>query len=70
VCGTGLDVIPLAGDVAAERVAALIGDVAALAVKLAKPLSARLFPLPGKAVGDVAHFDDPFLTDGVVLRLE
>jgi hypothetical protein len=39
-------------------------------VKLAKPLSARLFPLPGKAVGDVAHFDDPFLTDGVVLRLE
>jgi uncharacterized protein (UPF0210 family) len=70
VCGTGLDVIPLAGDVPAERVAALIGDVAALAVKLAKPLSARLFPLPGHAVGDVAHFDDPFLTDCVVLRLE
>jgi uncharacterized protein (UPF0210 family) len=70
VCGTGLDVIPLAGDVAADRVAALIGDVAALAVKLAKPLSARLFPVPGKAVGDVAHFDDPFLTDCVVLRLE
>jgi uncharacterized protein (UPF0210 family) len=70
VCGTGLDVIPLAGDVAVDRVAALIGDVAALAVKLAKPLSARLFPVPGKAVGDVAHFDDPFLTDCVVLRLE
>jgi len=70
VCGTGLDVIPLAGDIPAERVAALIGDVAALAVKLAKPLSARLFPMPGHAVGDVAHFDDPFLTDCVVLRLE
>jgi uncharacterized protein (UPF0210 family) len=70
VCGTGVDVIPLAGDVAVDRVAALIGDVAALAVKLAKPLSARLFPVPGKAVGDVAHFDDPFLTDCVVLRLE
>jgi uncharacterized protein len=70
VCGTGLDVIPLAGDVAAERVAALVGDVAALAVKLAKPLSARLFPVPGKAVGDTVHFDDPFLTDCVVLRLE
>jgi uncharacterized protein (UPF0210 family) len=70
VCGTGLDVIPLAGDVVAERLAALIGDVAALAVKLAKPLSARLFPVPGKVVGEVAHFDDPFLTDCVVLRLE
>lgn len=70
VCGTGLDVIPLAGDVTADRLAALIGDVQALAVKLAKPLSARLFPVPGKAVGDPVHFDDPFLTDCVVLRLE
>jgi uncharacterized protein (UPF0210 family) len=70
VCGTGLDVVPLPGDVAVERLAALIGDVAALATKLRKPLSARLFPVPGKAAGQLARFDDPYLTDCVVLPLE
>lgn len=70
VCGTGLDVVPLPGDSPVERLAALVGDVAALSAKLRKPLSARLFPVPGKAAGDVAHFDDPFLTDSVVLKLD
>jgi uncharacterized protein (UPF0210 family) len=70
VCGTGLDVVPLPGDIAADRLAALIADVAALSTKLRKPLSARLFPVPGKAAGDVAHYDDPYLTDCVVLKLE
>lgn len=70
VCGTGLDVVPLPGDTPAERLAALIEDMAALSTKLRKPLSARLFPVPGKAAGETAHFDDPFLTDSVVLKLE
>src|SRR3989441_11886742 len=30
VCGTGLDVVPLPGDTPADRLAALIADVAAL----------------------------------------
>src|SRR5207249_2359884 len=47
VCGTGLDVVPLPGDTPADRLAALIADVAALSAKLRKPLSARLFPVPG-----------------------
>src|SRR5207237_1263155 len=46
VCGTGLDVVPLPGDSRADRLAALIADVAALSTKLRKPLSARLFPVP------------------------
>lgn len=70
VCGTGLDVVPLPGDTTTERVAALVGDMAALSVKLSKPLSARLFLIPGKAAGELAHFDDPFLTDSVVLKAE
>jgi len=70
VCGTGLDVVPLPGDIAADRLAALIADVAALSTKLRKPLSARLFPVPGKGVGQVAHYDDPYLTDCAVLKLE
>ena len=48
VCGTGLDVVPLPGDTAVGSLAATIGDVAALAARYRKPLSARLFPVPGK----------------------
>ena len=70
VCGTGLDVVPLPGDTGADQLAALIADVAALSTKLRKPLSARLFPVPGRKVGEVARFADPYLTDCVVLKAE
>ena len=45
-------------------------DVAALSTKLRKPLSARLFPVPGRRVGEIARFSDPYLTDCVVLKAE
>ena len=70
VCGTGLDVVPLAGDTPAKELAALIRDVAALSTKLHKPLSARLFLIPGKKAGDHAEFDNPFLTGSVVMKLD
>jgi uncharacterized protein len=70
VCGTGLDVVPLAGDTKAITLAALIGDVAALSTKLNKPLSARLFPIPGKKEGERAEFNNPFLTDSVIMKLD
>src|SRR5690242_2541493 len=66
VCGTGLDVVPLPGDTPADRLAGLIVDVAALSTKLRKPLSARLFPIPGRKVGEVAKFANPYLTDCAV----
>ena len=70
VCGTGLDVVPLAGDTQANELAALIRDVAALSTKLHKPLSARLFPVPGKKAGERAEFSNPFLTSSVVMKLD
>ena len=70
VCGTGLDVVPFAGDVGADQLAALVVDVAALSTKLRKPLSARLFPVPGRKVGEVAKFTNPYLTDCAVMKLE
>src|SRR5713226_3303085 len=70
VCGTGLDVVPLAGDTPANELAALIRDVAALSTKLHKPLSARLFLIPGKKAGDRAEFNNPFLTGSVVMKLD
>lgn len=69
VCGTGLDVVPLPGDVSVEELTAVISDVAALATKYHKPLSARLFPAPGKKAGDKVRFDNPHLTECVVMAL-
>jgi hypothetical protein len=69
VCGTGLDTVPLPGDVSEGALAGLLFDVAALAARLDKPLTARLMPLPGKAAGDPVHFDFAYFADGGVLPL-
>jgi len=61
VCGTGLDTIPLPGDVSVEQMERILADVASLAVKWNKPLSARLQPVHGKKAGDRTDFDDPHL---------
>jgi uncharacterized protein (UPF0210 family) len=61
VCGTGLDTIPLPGDVTLDQMNRIFSDVASLAVKWNKPLSARLQPIPGKKPGDHTDFEDPFL---------
>lgn len=61
VCGTGLDTVPLPGDVTLEQMERMYSDVASLAVKWNKPLSARLQPVPGKKPGDVTDYQDPYL---------
>jgi len=57
VCGTGLDAIPLPGDVSQQQLERIIGDMASLAFKWHKPLTARLIPAPGKKAGDQTDFD-------------
>jgi uncharacterized protein (UPF0210 family) len=61
VCGTGLDTIPLSGDISEAQMVRIFGDVASLARKWNKPLSARLQPVQGKKAGDQTEFSDPFL---------
>jgi uncharacterized protein len=61
VCGTGLDTIPLPGNISTEQIERIFGDVASLAMKWNKPLSARLQPLQDKKPGDQTAFQDPFL---------
>jgi uncharacterized protein len=56
VCGTGLDTIPLPGEVSQQQLERIIGDVASLAFKWHKPLAARLIPAPGKKAGDKTDF--------------
>lgn len=67
VCGTGLDTVPLPGDITADEMAAIILDVAALALRLDKPLTARLMPVPGKQAGDEIVWDFPYFAPGRVL---
>ncbi len=70
VCGTGLDTVPLAGDVSIEQISALLLDIAALALRLAKPLTARLMPIPGKQAGDKTEFDFAFFANSRVMALD
>ncbi len=70
VCGTGLDTVPLPGDISAEQLSLIIGDMASLAVKWHKPLSARLLPVLGKGWGEMTEFDDPFLVNAKLQPLD
>ncbi len=63
VCGCGLDTVPIPGDITIEKIAAILIDMATLAIKLDKPLSARLFPIPGKKAGEMTAFTSPYLVN-------
>ncbi|MBE0682592.1 MAG: DUF711 family protein [Anaerolineales bacterium] len=70
VCGTGLDTIPLPGDTTADQISPLLLDLCALALRLDKPLTARLMPVPGKRAGDPTEFDFAFFANSKVMRLD
>ncbi|HTP03024.1 MAG TPA: DUF711 family protein [Anaerolineales bacterium] len=70
VCGTGLDTIPLPGDTTADHLVPLLLDLCALALRLDKPLTARLMPVPGKQAGEETQFDFGFFQNSRVMRLE
>jgi len=69
VCVTGLDTIPLPGDITTQQLERIIGDVSSLSVKWSKPLSARLLPVAGAKPGDRTNFNDPNLIDTVIQPL-
>ncbi len=70
VCGTGLDTVPLPGDASVEQLTPILLDLAALALRLDKPLTARLMPIPGKAAGDPTDFDFAFFANSRVMGLD
>lgn len=69
VCGTGLDTVPLPGDSSPAQIEALLLDIAALALRLNKPLTARLMPIPGKAAGDPTDFEFSYFAPSKVMAL-
>jgi len=70
VCGTGLDTLPLPGDISPNQISAILFDLAALSTRLNKPLTARLMPIPGKKAGDSTNFDFPYFVNSKILDIQ
>jgi uncharacterized protein len=70
VCGTGLDTIPLPGNTTSAQITPLLLDLCALALRLDKPLTARLMPIPGRNTGDDTNFDFGFFANSKVMALD
>jgi hypothetical protein len=69
VCGTGLDTIPLPGNASVGQLQAVLLDLAALALRLDKPLTGRLMPVPGLKAGDETNFKFDYFANSKVLAL-
>ncbi len=57
MCGAGLDVVPLPGDITEKELFYILLDICTISVTLNKPLTCRLMPIPGKSAGDDVEFD-------------
>ena len=68
LCGTGLDTVPLPGDISQQQLAAILLDLGAIALRHNKPLTARLMPIPDKQAGEAVRFDFPYFADSAVLE--
>ena len=69
VCGTGLDTIPLPGDVSEKKLFALLLDIASLSIALDKPLSARLMPIPGKRIGEMTQYQFEYFANSKIMKI-
>ena len=69
VCGIGLDTVPVPGAVSVDALSALMRDTGTLAFRLNKPLTVRLFPVPGRSAGDLTEFESEDLCNCAVLAV-
>lgn len=69
VCGIGLDTVPIPGNTPAEKISALMRDTGTMAYRLNKPLTVRLFPVPGLKAGDLTAFESDDLCNCAVLAV-
>jgi len=69
VCGTGLDTIPLPGNVSEKKLYALLLDIASLSIKLNKPLSARLMPIPDKKAGEMTGYKFDYFVNSKIMDI-
>lgn len=68
VCGCGVDMVPISGNVFYEEINSIILDMVALSTKLNKPLGVRLLPIVGKSANESTDFNYDFLVDTRVMQ--
>ncbi|MFX1314329.1 MAG: DUF711 family protein [Promethearchaeota archaeon] len=68
ICGTGLDVVPLPGDISEKELFYILLDLCTLSVRLNKPLTARLMPVPGKYAGDDIDFNFEYFAPSKIIE--
>jgi len=69
VCGIGLDTVPIPGDTSIEQLSALMRDAGTMAFRLNKPLTVRVFPVPGLQAGELTKFESDDLCNCAVLAV-
>ena len=69
VCGIGLDTVPIPGDTSIDKISALMRDTGTMAFRLNKPLTVRVFPVPGLKAGDMTAFESDDLCNCAVLAV-
>ncbi len=69
VCGIGLDTVPIPGDTSIAKMSALMRDTGTMAYRLNKPLTVRVFPVPGLKAGELTKFESDDLCNCAVLAV-
>lgn len=69
VCGIGLDTVPIPGNTSIEKISALMRDTGTMAFRLNKPLTVRVFPVPGLSAGEQTVFESDDLCNCAVLAV-
>ena len=69
MCGTGLDCVPLTGDITEQELFYILLDICTISLRLNKPLTARLMPIPGKEAGDDVEFDFEYFAPSKIMNI-
>ena len=69
MCGLGLDCIPIPGDLDPPAIELLLMDLGMISIRLKKPLTARLMPIPNKKAGNMTEFDFEYFTNSKICDL-
>ena len=70
LCGCGVDMVPVPGNILEEEISSIVLDVAALSLKLNKPLGVRLLPIPNSDANEFTEFDMDFLTNTRIMNIK
>jgi hypothetical protein len=70
VCGCGVDMIPLPGDIFQEEISSIILDICAQSIKLKKPLGVRVLPIPYRRANEFTNFNMDFLYNTRIMNIK